>query len=106
MNRIFKRSLLWFVLFVGGGLLVFGVQQSTSSLSAGQGLGYCQQVALINPALGLLYLAFTVKEHDTAGWRRDFALVLEKRRAKRQARVTGKRVSQRLSPTQKLLKTY
>jgi hypothetical protein len=106
MNNILKKSLRWFVLFVGGVLLVFGVQQSSPSLSGGQGLGCCQQVGLINPALGLLYLAFTVKEHDTAGWRRDFALALEKRRAKRQARLTGKRVSQRLSPTQKLLKTY
>jgi hypothetical protein len=106
MNSIFKKSLLWLVLFMGVSVLSFGVQQTPAGLSASQGLGCCQSLNVVNPGLGLLYLAFSVKAHDTAGWRRDIALVLEKRRAKRQARLMGKNVSQRLSPTQKLLKPF
>ena len=110
MSKILKKSLLWLVLLTGVCVLTLGVQhgmqQASPALSAEQELVCCQQLGLVNPGLGLLYLAFVGKEHDTARWRRDFALALEKRRAKRTARLTGKNAPQRLSLTHKLLKTY
>lgn len=57
---------------------------------------------MVNPSLQLVYLAFA---HESATrsvgsqrWRRDFVLALEKRRAKRQARLMLKTASPSVLP--------
>ena len=94
MSKILKRSFLWFVVLVGASILTFGIQRFTPFVYDAQSVSCCQQVGLVNPSLGLFYLAFAPERYEAKRWRRDFVLALEKRRAKRQARLMVKTASQ------------
>lgn len=98
MSKILKRSFLWFVVLVGASILTFGIQRFTPFVHDAQSVSCCQQVGLVNPSLGLFYLAFAPERYEAKRWRRDFVLALEKRRAKRQARLMVKTASQSLVP--------
>ena len=87
---------------MGASVVTFGVQRFTPLAHDLQPFSCCQQAELANPSLQWLYLAF-VAERTTLGyeskrWRRDFVLVIEKRRAKRQARLALKAATQSLLP--------
>ena len=94
MSKILKRSFLWFVVLVGASMLTFGTQRFTPLVHDAQSVSCCQQVGLVNPSLDLFYLAFAPERYEAKRWRRDFVLALEKRRAKRQARLMVKTASQ------------
>lgn len=79
-------------------MLTFGTQRFTPLAQDSRGVSCCQQAGLVNPSLGLFYLAFTAEVYESKRWRRDFVLELEKRRAKRQARLMVKTASQSLVP--------
>ena len=79
-------------------MLTFGAQRFTPLVHDAQSVSCCQQVGLVNPSLGLFYLAFAPERYEAKRWRRDFVLALEKRRTKRQARLTVKTPSQGLVP--------
>ena len=102
MSKILKKSFLWFIVIVGASVVTFGVQRFTPLAHDLQPVSCCQQAVLANPSLQWLYLAF-VAERTTLGyeskrWRRDFVLAIEKRRAKRQARLALKTATQSLLP--------
>ena len=79
-------------------MLTFGAQRLTPFVHDAQSVSCCQQAGLVNPSLGLFYLAFAPEPYEAKRWRRDFVLALEKRRAKRQARLMVKTASQSLVP--------
>ncbi len=83
---------------MGASMLTFGAQRFTPFVHDSQSVSCCQQVGLVNPSLGLFYLAFAPERYEAKRWRRDFVLALEKRRAKRQARLMVKTASQSLVP--------
>ena len=98
MSKILKQCFLWFVVIVGASMLTCGAQRFTPLVHDSKDVSCCQQVGLVNPSLGLFYLAFTAEGYDSKRWRRDFVLELEKRRAKRHARLMAKTASQSLTP--------
>lgn len=102
MTQILKKSFLWLVVLVGASVLTFGAQRVSPVAHDPQGTSCCQQAGLVNPSLQLFYLAFanktTTRSVESQLWRRDFVLALEKRRAKRQARLTLKTASHSLLP--------
>ena len=102
LSKIFKRSFLWCVVLFGTSVLTFANHRVTAWGDDAQGLSCCLQAGLVNPNLGLLYLAFA-PEHAKQGaesksWRRDFVLALEKRRAKRQTWLALKTLNQSVLP--------
>lgn len=54
-----------------------------------QGYGCCASLQWVAPSLGMLVLVITPEGTDAKRWRRDFVLALEKRRAKRRARLAA-----------------
>ena len=102
MTQILKKSFLWLVVLVGASVLTFGAQRVSPVAHDPQGTSCCQQAGLVNPSLQLFYLAFAAKSalpsNEPQLWRRDFVLALEKRRAKRQARLMLKTASHSLLP--------
>ena len=88
---------------MGASVLTFGTQRFSPLAHDPPGARCCQQAGLVNPSLQLFYLALAT-EHAARGaeskrWRRDFVLALEKRRAKRQARLWAKTETQSLMPS-------
>lgn len=83
-------------------MLTFGAQRFASLAHDLQPFSCCQQAGLLNPGLGLLYLALVngrdTDDDELKRWRRDFVLAIEKRRAKRQARLALKTATQSLLP--------
>ena len=102
MTQILKKSFLWLVVLVGASVLTFGAQRVSPVAHDPQGTSCCQQAGLVNPSLQLFYFAFAAKSalpsSEPQLWRRDFVLALEKRRAKRQARLTLMTASHSLLP--------
>lgn len=102
MTQILKKSFLWLVVLVGASVLTFGAQRVSPVAHDPQGTSCCQLAGLVNPSLQLFYFAFAAKSalpsSEPQLWRRDFVLALEKRRAKRQARLTLKTASHSLVP--------
>ena len=82
--------------------MAFGAQRFSALAHDPQGANCCQQPGLVNPGLQLVYLAFATESAtrsvDSHRWRRDFVLALEKRRAKRQARLMLKTASHSVLP--------
>ena len=102
MTQILKKSFLWFVVLVGASVLTFGAQRVSPVAHDPQDASCCQQARLVNPSLQLFYLAFAtegaLRSNEALRWRRDFVSALEKRRAKRQARLMLKTASHSLLP--------
>lgn len=67
-----------------------------------QSASCCQQAGLVNPSLQLFYFAFATesvtRSNEAQRWRRDFVSALEKRRAKRQARLALRTATQSVLP--------
>jgi hypothetical protein len=102
VKKILKRYFLWFVVLVGVSVLTFATQRFTTWVHYSPGVSCCVQAGMVHPSLGLLYLAFVDKsatqQNDSKRWRRDFSLALERRLAKRQARLALKTATQSLLP--------
>ncbi|MFZ4710523.1 MAG: hypothetical protein ACOYMH_11845 [Zwartia sp.] len=102
VSKILKKYLRWFVVLLGSSLLTFVAQRTSPLAHDPQGASYIQQAGLVNPSLQLVYLAFAngsaTRSVETQRWRRELVLALEKRRAKRQARLMLKTASYSLLP--------
>ena len=90
------------VVLVGASVLTFGAQRISPLAHDPQGASCCQQAGMVNPSLQLFYYAFAtegaMRSNEAQRWRRDFVSALEKRRAKRQARVALKTATQSVLP--------
>lgn len=93
VRKIFNQSFLWFIALVGASALTFGGQRLSPFTPDPQSVKCCQQVGLVNPSVGLFYLTFAMDGYERKRWQRDLVLALEKRRAKRQARLMIKTAS-------------
>jgi len=102
VTKILKKSFLWLVVLVGASVLSFGAQHVSPLAHDPQGASCCQQAGLVYPNLQLFYLALaperSMHSNDVQRLRRDFVTALEKRRAKRQARLALKTATQSLLP--------
>ena len=102
MTKILKKYFLWFVVLVGASVVTFGAQRVSPLAHDPQGATCCQQAGLLNPSLQLFYFAFAtesaMRSNEAQRWRRDFVSALEKRRAKRQARLALKTATQSVLP--------
>ena len=102
MTKILKKVFLWFVVLVGASVVTFGSQRVSPLAHDPQGASCCQQAGLVNPGFQLVYFAIAhesaTRSVEAQRWRRDFVLALEKRRAKRQARLALKTATQSVLP--------
>ena len=102
MSKILKKYFLWFVVLVGASVVTFGAQRVSPLAHDPQGVTCCQQAGLLNPSLQLFYFAFAtesaIRSNEAQRWRRDFVSALEKRRAKRQARLALKTATRSVLP--------
>ena len=102
MSKILKKSFLWFVVLVGASVVTVGAQRVAPLAHDPQGASCCQQAGMVNPGFQLVYLAIAhesaTRSVESQRWSRDFVLALEKRRAKRQARLMLKTASHSVLP--------
>jgi hypothetical protein len=86
-----------FVALLAIGGLALGTQRGMPLGQDLQGYGCCASWQWAAPSLGMLVLVITPEGADAKRWRRDFVLALEKRRAKRRARLAASTTSCNLS---------
>jgi hypothetical protein len=89
MSNLLKKSVLLCVALLAIGVLALGTQRGMSLTQDAHGYGCCASWQWIAPSLGMLVLAIKPQGADVKRWRRDFVLALEKRRAKRLARLAA-----------------
>lgn len=85
MSNLFKKSFFWLVALLAIGVLVLGTQRGMPLTQDAHSC--CASLYWVAPSLGMLVLVSKSEGTDAKRWRRDFVLALEKRRAKRLARL-------------------
>jgi hypothetical protein len=102
VSKILKKYFLWFVALVGASVVMVGAQRVAPLAHDPQGASCCQQAGMVSPGFQLVYLAIAhesaTRSVESQRWSRDFVLALEKRRAKRQARLMLKTASHSVLP--------
>lgn len=87
---------------MGASVVTIGAQRVAPLAHDPQGASCCQQAGMVNPGFQLVYLAIAhesaTRSVESQRWSRDFVLALEKRRAKRQARLMLKTASHSVLP--------